>query len=81
MYVNYFVVGIVFITLKLLNVIAWEWVWILSPFWLELIVYTVKWFVEIVMLSLSKSIMISKLSPELQEKYLEKLAGVGKKNV
>lgn len=25
---------LVFITLKLCNVIAWSWVWVLSPFWI-----------------------------------------------
>lgn len=29
-----FIVGIVFVTLKLTNLIAWSWVWVLSPFWI-----------------------------------------------
>lgn len=28
------VVGIVFIILKLVGVIDWSWVWVLSPFWI-----------------------------------------------
>lgn len=28
---------IVFIVLKLCNVIAWSWVWVLSPFWISFI--------------------------------------------
>lgn len=28
----YFVVGIVFIILKLCDLISWSWVWVLSPF-------------------------------------------------
>ena len=27
---------IVFITLKLCNVITWSWLWVLSPFWIPL---------------------------------------------
>lgn len=29
---------ITFIVLKLTNVIAWSWFWVLSPFWLSIIV-------------------------------------------
>ena len=28
------VVGIVFIILKLVHVIDWPWIWVLSPFWI-----------------------------------------------
>lgn len=28
------VLGIVFITLKLVGVIAWSWWWVLAPFWI-----------------------------------------------
>jgi len=27
--------GLVFITLKLLGVIDWSWLWVLAPFWLK----------------------------------------------
>lgn len=30
------VLGIVFITLKLVGVIAWSWWWVLAPFWMPL---------------------------------------------
>jgi hypothetical protein len=30
------VLGIVFIILKLCNVIAWSWWWVLAPFWMPL---------------------------------------------
>ena len=29
--------GIVFIVLKLCKVIDWAWIWVLAPFWIELI--------------------------------------------
>ena len=28
------VLGIVFIVLKLTNVIAWDWLWVLAPLWI-----------------------------------------------
>jgi hypothetical protein len=32
-----FVLTIVFFVLKMLNIINWAWVWILSPIWISLI--------------------------------------------
>lgn len=32
---------IVFIVLKLCKVISWSWVWVLSPLWIEAIVFGV----------------------------------------
>ena len=29
------VLGIVFIVLKLIGVISWSWIWVLSPFWIS----------------------------------------------
>ena len=31
--------GIAFIVLKLVGVIGWSWVWVLSPFWIGAIVW------------------------------------------
>jgi hypothetical protein len=31
------ILGIIFIVLKLCNVIAWSWIWVLSPFWIDLV--------------------------------------------
>lgn len=33
------VLQIVFIVLKLCNKIDWSWIWVLSPFWISVIVY------------------------------------------
>lgn len=33
------VVGIVFIILKLVDVITWPWIWVLAPFWLPLLLF------------------------------------------
>lgn len=30
--------GLIFVTLKLCNVIDWPWVWVLAPFWIGIIV-------------------------------------------
>lgn len=30
---------IVFIVLKLCKIITWSWVWVLSPFWISIIIY------------------------------------------
>lgn len=50
--------GIVFIVLKLCGVIDWPWIWVLSPFWVSILVaigffliffvglYVVKWIVK-----------------------------------
>lgn len=32
------VVAVVFIILKLIGVINWSWVWVLSPIWIQLII-------------------------------------------
>ncbi len=29
------IIGVVFITLKLVGVITWSWWWVLSPFWIS----------------------------------------------
>ena len=36
---NFFTtLGLVFIVLKLLNIITWSWLWVLSPFWIPFII-------------------------------------------
>lgn len=35
--------GIVFITLKLLGIIAWPWKWVLAPLWIPAVVAVVIW--------------------------------------
>ena len=32
---------IVFIVLKLLNVINWSWIWVLSPMWISFIIFLI----------------------------------------
>jgi hypothetical protein len=33
------ILGIVFVTLKLTHLIAWPWIWVLSPFWIGLVAF------------------------------------------
>ncbi len=35
------ILTLIFITLKLCNVIAWSWVWVLSPLWIGSIILVV----------------------------------------
>lgn len=36
---NFFTtLGLVFIVLKLLGIITWSWLWVLSPFWIPFII-------------------------------------------
>jgi uncharacterized membrane protein len=37
------VLTIVFIVLKLLGVINWSWLWVLSPLWISLIIAGILW--------------------------------------
>ena len=33
--------GLIFIVLKLLDVITWPWLWVLSPFWIPFVIVSV----------------------------------------
>jgi hypothetical protein len=44
------ILGLIFIVLKLTDVITWSWVWVLSPFWLGIIVSLI-FFAFIIVLS------------------------------
>lgn len=35
------ILTLIFITLKLCNVIAWSWIWVLSPLWIGVIIIVV----------------------------------------
>jgi hypothetical protein len=32
------ILGIVFVVLKLTNLITWSWFWVLAPFWIPLVI-------------------------------------------
>lgn len=41
------ILGIVFIVLKLLGVIAWPWIWVLAPFWISIALFLVIFFITL----------------------------------
>lgn len=46
--------GIVFIVLKLCNVINWSWWWVLSPFWIPLAMVLIILIVYIILFCIKK---------------------------
>lgn len=34
-------ITLIFITLKLIGIIAWPWLWVLSPLWISLVILTI----------------------------------------
>lgn len=45
---------IVFIVLKLLDKIAWSWLWVLSPIWITVLIVIVVLLIGLVFIALSK---------------------------
>ena len=39
--------GLIFVVLKLCNVIAWDWIWVVSPFIVNVIIFLISIFVVI----------------------------------
>ncbi len=37
------VIAIVFIILKLLDIIAWSWIWVLAPIWIPVCIVVIIW--------------------------------------
>jgi hypothetical protein len=35
------ILGLIFITLKLTGHITWSWLWVLAPFWIPFVVFTI----------------------------------------
>lgn len=42
------VLAVIFIVLKLLGVITWSWVWVLSPIWIQLVIVAIVFIVILV---------------------------------
>ncbi len=57
---------ILFITLKLINVIDWSWIWVISPLWLPLAIFL--WTCGIVIIGL----IIFAITVVTYEHYMEK---------
>lgn len=45
------ILGIIFVTLKLLDVIAWSWLWVTAPFWGALLFWVILFVVAAVAIS------------------------------
>ena len=41
------VLTIIFVVLKLLHIIEWSWLWVLSPMWISLLLYLTVFFIAI----------------------------------
>lgn len=41
------ILGMVFLILKLLNVIKWSWLWVTAPFWAKIVLFVIVICVEI----------------------------------
>lgn len=41
--------GVAFVVLKLLDIIEWSWLWVLSPFWLPLVLGVVMLVISIIL--------------------------------
>ena len=39
------VIAVIFIILKILNVITWSWWWVLSPVWISFIIFIIVFFI------------------------------------
>lgn len=42
------ILGLIFITLKLCEVITWSWIWVLTPFWIGV----VSWLLALIVISI-----------------------------
>lgn len=58
------ILTIVFIVLKLTNVIDWSWIWVFSPIWIELIIVALIFVITLLILSIKKAIKKAKKTTE-----------------
>jgi len=42
------ILGIIFIVLKLVGIINWSWLWVLSPIWISFVLFVFVFFVAVV---------------------------------
>ena len=47
------IIGIIFIVLKLVGLIEWSWVWVLSPFWIGAIIAILALIVGVIVILIS----------------------------
>lgn len=42
------ILGIIFIVLKLVGIINWSWLWVLSPIWISFVLFVFVFFVAVI---------------------------------
>jgi len=42
------ILGIIFIVLKLVGIINWSWLWVLSPIWISFVLFVLVFFIAVV---------------------------------
>lgn len=42
------ILGIIFIVLKLVGIINWSWLWVLSPIWISFVLFVFVFFIAVV---------------------------------
>jgi len=42
------ILGIIFIVLKLVGIINWSWLWVLSPIWISFVLFVFVFFIVVV---------------------------------
>lgn len=67
MNLNFFTIGCIFIALRMTNRIDWPMEWVLSPFWIELVMYSFTRFFDVILFSLTKPLLYSKLPQEVRD--------------
>lgn len=41
------ILGIIFIVLKLVGIINWSWLWVLSPIWISFVLFVLVFFIAV----------------------------------
>ncbi len=42
------ILGIIFIVLKLVGIINWSWLWVLSPIWISFVLFVFVFFIAVI---------------------------------
>lgn len=45
---------ILFIALKLTKVIAWSWIWVISPIWISVLIYVIGFLITFIILTIKE---------------------------
>lgn len=45
---------ILFIALKLIKIIAWSWIWVISPIWISVLIYLIGFLITYIILTIKE---------------------------